>query len=100
MKQAKISDLKNNLSRYLAYVRKGGTVRVFDRDVPVADLVPLGRSAETTPVDVESELAQLERRGIIRRGQGSLPKDFLTRRLPRARASVVAALLEERREGR
>lgn len=100
MKQAKISDLKNNLSRYLAYVRKGGTVRVFDRDVPVADLVPLGRSAETTPVDVESELAQLERRGIIRRGQGSLPKDFLTRRLPQARASVVAALLEERREGR
>jgi antitoxin (DNA-binding transcriptional repressor) of toxin-antitoxin stability system len=100
VKQAKISDLKNHLSRYLAYVRKGGTVRVFDRDVPIADLVPLGRGAAAAPVDAESELADLERRGVVRRGRGALPKDFLTRRLPRAKASVVEALIDERRQGR
>ena len=31
MKSAKIADLKNNLSRYLAHVRAGGEVMVLDR---------------------------------------------------------------------
>ena len=41
MKQAKIANLKNNLSRYLDHVRRGGSVIVLDRDRPVARLVPL-----------------------------------------------------------
>src|SRR4030095_7454102 len=44
MKQAKIAILKNNLSRYLAHVRGGGSVLVLDRDRPVARLVPLPSS--------------------------------------------------------
>jgi antitoxin (DNA-binding transcriptional repressor) of toxin-antitoxin stability system len=99
MKKAKISELKNNLSRYLAYVRRGGTVRIFDRDVPVADLVPLVQAGARSG-DGDSVLAGLERAGLVRRGTGKLPKGFLTRKLPRSRASVVAALLDERRESR
>jgi antitoxin (DNA-binding transcriptional repressor) of toxin-antitoxin stability system len=36
MKKAGIAELKNNLSRYINYVRGGETVLVLDRKVPVA----------------------------------------------------------------
>ena len=98
MKNAKIRELKNNLSRFLAYVRRGGTVRVFDRDQPIADLTPC--SLTSAEEHGEVTLAALERDGLVRRGKGKLPADFLTRRLPKARASVVKALLDERREDR
>ena len=98
MKSAKISELKNGLSRFLAYVRRGGTVRVYDRDVPVADLVPC-RPASTNG-DTDATLAALERDGILRRATQSLPRDFLSRRLPEAKASVLRALLDERADGR
>ena len=99
MKQAKISDLKNNLSRYIAYVRKGGVVRVMDRDRPVADIVPLTRG-EHGDDEIDAILADLERKGMVSRGTGTLPKGFLDRTLPKPKASVVAALLDERRGGR
>jgi antitoxin (DNA-binding transcriptional repressor) of toxin-antitoxin stability system len=100
MKQAKVSELKNHLSRYLSYVRRGGVVRVYDRDRPVAELVPIGRVATTGTAELDAVLDDLERKGIVRRGTGDLPAEFFTRTLPRARRSVVDALLEERRDGR
>ena len=99
MKKAKISDLKNNLSRYIAYVRRGGVVRVLDRERPVADLVPLTRS-EPGDGEIEAVLADLERKGLVTRGSGALPKGFLDRPLPKPKASVLGALLDERRSGR
>ncbi len=98
MKSAKISELKNGLSRLLAYVRRGGTVRVFDRDRPVADLVPCTRG--DTDATAESLLAELERDSVLSRGSAVLPKDFLERDLPQSKASVVSALLDERAESR
>ena len=98
MKSAKISELKNGLSRFLAYVRRGSTVRVYDRDEPVADLVPC-RPADTGN-DAAAELAALERDGLLRRASQQLPPDLLSRRLPKAKVSVVRALLDERDEGR
>lgn len=41
MHEAKISQLKNHLSRYLALVRKGEAVRILDRDRPIAHIVPI-----------------------------------------------------------
>lgn len=101
MKQAKIGDLKNNLSRHLEYVRRGGTVRVLDRTTPIAELVPFGsgRAAGGSP-DVDALLDGQERRGAVRRGVGKVGTTFLSRRLPRPQASVVEALLKDRREGR
>lgn len=99
MKQAKISELKNHLSRLLEHVRRGGTVRIFDRNRPIADIVPVQTPAADHPEDLEAMLSDLERRGIIRRTSGTLPEGFLSAKLPRARKSVVAALLEDRREG-
>jgi prevent-host-death family protein len=40
MSKAKVSELKAKLSAYLAEVRGGGTVVVYDRATPIARLVP------------------------------------------------------------
>jgi prevent-host-death family protein len=37
---AKISELKNQLSKFVAIAKEGGTVVVLDRKTPVAKLVP------------------------------------------------------------
>ena len=43
MKKAKIAELRNGLSRYLDHVRAGGSVIVYDRDTPIAEIVPMTR---------------------------------------------------------
>ncbi len=98
MKSAKIAELRNDLSRFLAYVRHGGRVRVLDRDRPIAELVPVQaeRARGTGPLNRIAD--DLERRGVLRRGSGVVPARILRGRLPRAKKSVLAALLEERRE--
>jgi hypothetical protein len=58
----------------------------------------------TAPLDDnDSErLARLIRAGVVRPGRGRLPKSFFTEKLPRLKdgSSVLAALLEERENGR
>lgn len=41
MSDVRIADLKARLSQHLRSVRNGGTVTVFDRDTPVARIVPV-----------------------------------------------------------
>jgi antitoxin (DNA-binding transcriptional repressor) of toxin-antitoxin stability system len=91
-----VADVKNNLSRYLAYVRRGGRVLIYNRDTPVAELVPPPATGEGTTGE---DLARLEREGVLRRGSGRLSPELL--RPPRGRpAGVLEALLEERAAGR
>jgi prevent-host-death family protein len=40
MSKVSIADLKANLTRYLRKVRGGQTVTIFDRDTPIAQIVP------------------------------------------------------------
>jgi prevent-host-death family protein len=95
MRQAKISEIKNNLSRYLALVRKGEVVRIVDRDRPVAQLVPIDRPAGGRPVGMEA-LAEMERKGLVRLGSGRIDREILDRDPPGRSAGVLAALLDER----
>lgn len=98
MRVVKVGEAKNNLSRHLAYVRKGGCVRILLRDTPVADLVPV----DSAEVGTEgAELRRLERLGLIRRGnQRPLPRELLRAGPNTSRASVTEALLSERRSSR
>src|SRR5438309_6651018 len=80
MKKARIAELKDHLSRYLDHVKGGGSVLVFDRDQPVAQIVPIQSGRHKTG-DLGERLGRLERRGIVRRGAGGLP-DWLGRRKP------------------
>ena len=41
MKKVRVAVLKARLSHYLRLVRKGETVTVYDRDKPVAEIVPI-----------------------------------------------------------
>jgi prevent-host-death family protein len=43
MKKVMVSRLKARLSHYLRLVRKGESITVYDRDKPVAELIPLRR---------------------------------------------------------
>jgi prevent-host-death family protein len=94
MVTASISELKNRLSAYLDKVRAGETVLVLDRGVPVAELAPAKDLAD------DDRLASLIRKGIVRGPKGPPPLHLLDEAPPKAGASVLEALLEERREGR
>ena len=99
MAKAKIGELRNGLSRYLAKVRAGETVTVYDRDTAIAEIVPLRPKKRAAKGD-EQRLASLERRGIICRGAPPDPK-WLDRWHPVKikGGSVLKALLEERESG-
>ena len=96
MKNARISELRDKLSEYLARVRKGETVIVYDRDTPIARLEPIAPSPENWP----EWLREAERRGIITpakiRDGARLPRPMKTKEP----VGLLEALLEERRSGR
>jgi len=96
--QAKISELKNRLSYYLARVRRGESILVLDRDQVIARIEPAG-GVRSRSTDHSGWLDDLERRGVVRRGDGHLPRGWLERR-PKIDANLVRALLKEREEGR
>lgn len=90
MKTAAVTDLKNRLSHYLRLVARGESVTILERGRPVARL---------TRVDADdSEIETLVAGGLARPPLAPLPADFLTRPLPRPKASVQAALLEDRED--
>jgi antitoxin (DNA-binding transcriptional repressor) of toxin-antitoxin stability system len=98
MKAVNVAELKNRLSHYLRIVRRGEPILVRDRHRVIARIEPAG--GESGAADSEEErLAELEARGIIRRGRGRITADLLSRR-PKVAADAVAALLRERGEGR
>ncbi len=98
MKVVSLSDAKANLSRHVERARNGEPVRIKVRGVPVAELVPV---KDAKPGDVEdSELQDLERSGLVRRGLGAFPEE-LFKPGPAVRGKgAMAALLSERRSGR
>ena len=62
MRTAKVSELKARLSAYLAEVRGGGTIVVYDRATPIARLVPFEEEADDLIIIEASALpAQLNR---------------------------------------
>jgi prevent-host-death family protein len=65
MKNANVSDLKAHLSEYLAQVRQGEIVTVYDRRTPIARMVPLDSPGDDFEV-TEPEAAGAELRGLPR----------------------------------
>lgn len=98
MRRANIGELKAHLSRYLDHVRGGETVVVVDRAQPIARIVPFAAVSGSQAED-DDRLAGLERRGVLRRGRGQLPKWLGKRRPARVKGSVLADLLAEREQG-
>jgi antitoxin (DNA-binding transcriptional repressor) of toxin-antitoxin stability system len=98
MRNARISELRDGLSEYLARVREGETVIVYDRDTPIARIEPIGSAPDGRgqPAWVREAI----RRGVLtppRVSDGApLPPPVKTAKPAR----LLEALLEERRTGR
>ena len=91
--KAGVADLKARLSRYLEQVKAGHEVVVTDHGRPIAKLVPVAEAEKG------SRRERLVSDGLLLPGRGRVRPALL--RPPTARgASVLDALLEERREGR
>ena len=96
MRAVNIADLKNNLSRYLDEVRRGGEVLVKDRNKPIARLIPL------SPEDhEEAELLDLAAEGSVRlpRTSDPLPDSFWSDRLPKTDIDLVDLIRIDRDAG-
>ena len=97
MRKASITEAKNNLSALIDSLKGGSPVLIVDRGRPVARLEPVKASGESEP---EGRLSRFVRDGIVRPRRAEPPRTLFGSPPPRAGASVVAALLQERRGGR
>jgi len=86
MKEVRIAELKARLSEYLRAVRRGDSVTVFDRDEPIARIVPYRSSG--------SVRIRLPARSAPRLKDIPLPPP-----LP-MKTDIVKLLLEDRERGR
>jgi prevent-host-death family protein len=95
---ATITEAKNGLSALIDRVRAGESVLIMDRGIPVARL----ESAIRASPDADGRIARLERVGAVRAALKPPAGELLATSppSPKAPASAVAALIEERREGR
>jgi prevent-host-death family protein len=98
MKKASITEAKNNLSALIDGLKGGSSVLIVDRGRPVARLEPV----TTAGAHPEGRLSRLTRDGVVRPGRAPLPRALIATQPPHPApgASVVAMLIEERREGR
>jgi len=99
MKKVSITEAKNSLSALIDGLKGGARVLIVDRGRPVARLEPVTSVGKD---EQDGRLSRLVRDGVVRPGRAPLPRSFFSDALPRLKgeASAVAALLEERREGR
>jgi prevent-host-death family protein len=99
MKKASITEAKNNLSALIDSLKGGSPVLILDRGRPVARLEPVTADAEG---EDDGRLSRLLRDGIVRPRRAVPSLALFTTKPPRANggASVVDALISERKEGR
>jgi prevent-host-death family protein len=100
---AKIADLKNNLSRYLARVRRGDEIIVYDRQTPVARLLPFDQPATGPGASKSSDrLTALRRQGLVSPGDPKALARWIETHpaveTPAGTPSAVEVLLQMRRE--
>ncbi len=94
MRDVTVAKLKNELSKYLRYVKQGETVIVRDRKVAIAEIRPVSRAVETVH---DERLLQLAREGIVQLGEDP---ERLRNWVPPTGEPVgaVDALLEDRKK--
>lgn len=95
MRSVNVAELKNSLSKYLRFAKRGEEVIIRDRNLPVAKLVPFSSDDAS-----ESDL-QLVAAGKMRLGKEptDLTEFFNMKIGGDGGSSAVQALLDERDEG-
>ena len=96
MKTASVSQLKTSLSAYLRQVKIGEEVLITEHGRPIARLLPI-----ENPVSLSEHLQDMEKKGLLKRGEKPLPANFWD--LPRPadpQGAVRSTVLGEREEGK
>ena len=96
MHSTTVSKLKMSISAYIRQVKTGEELLITEHGRPVARLVPV-----TEHVSLPGHIKEMEKNGLLKRAEKSLPADFWN--LPRpvdAKAEVRSAVMLEREEGR
>lgn len=93
MKTISVSEAKATLSEQIRKVGRGEEIVILDRGRPVARLVGVANQ------DEDSELDDLERLGLIRRGK-ALPKSFWKLPLADDPQATLRAAIDDEREDR
>jgi prevent-host-death family protein len=96
MKKASITEAKNGLSALIDSLKGGAPVLIVDRGRPVARLEPVTGREEGAQ---NGRLSRLVREGVLRPRRTVAPAALFSTPPPRANASAVELLLDERREG-
>jgi len=99
MKRIGISEAKNRLSALIDSLKGGTSVLIVDRGRPVARLEPVASGHEP---DEDGRLSRLIRDGVVRPARMAPSPALFTEAPPRPKggASIVAAVIAERRESR
>ena len=92
MRQVSVTELKNKLSQYLRIVKRGETIEVLERSIPVARL----QGIEPDATQGGGRLERLLRDGIVTRAKRKPGKGKLKTPPVPCRADVVQVLIEER----
>lgn len=92
-----VRELRQNASKYLERVKRGESIEVTERGVPIAVLGPV-------PVDKKSRYQQMVEQGLITPAQGDL-SPWLAEHLPRPvdpdyDGPSMVEILHEQREDR
>jgi prevent-host-death family protein len=97
MKSANIAQLKNNLSKYLEEVKRGGVVLVSERNVPFAKIVPL-KNLE----DYDAHELRLIAEGRLRPPEidEPLPESFWKEERPNVPLETILRVIREDRDAR
>ena len=90
MKRVSVTELKNGLSQYLRMVKRGATIEIVERSIPIARISGIGH--DTTGPD--ERLERLIYEGVITRPRRK-HRPLTTPPIP-CDADVVAALIAER----
>jgi prevent-host-death family protein len=92
MRQVSVTELKNKLSQYLRLVKRGETIEVLERSIPIARLEGIGSGSELG----DAELDRLLRDGIVTRAKRKAGKGKLKTAPVPCRADAVQVLIVER----
>jgi prevent-host-death family protein len=89
-----ITQLKSRLSRYLRLVKRGETLEVVERSVPIARIEGLGAGAGGE----DEKLRRMVRDGVVSRARSEAPSGLVRQPPVPCAVDVVQILVEQRGE--
>jgi prevent-host-death family protein len=94
MKRVAVSQLKDRLSEYLRLVKRGETIEIVERSVPIARIEAIHPAAQS----MSEKVARLVREGVMTAPTARLDKSFFSRAPIPCKGDIVRTVLEERDE--